>query len=199
MLLSDDHSKGSLCRTDDVAAFIEETQYALGEGPSIDAYLSGRSVLAQNLRSLSVPHWPVFTPLALDKGIEAIFSFPVRIGAVRLGALNVYRSETGALSTDQRSDALVLSDVAARTIVSLQAYAAPGTLSQEIENGANFHFVVHQAAGILSEQLGISVQDALVRIRARAFTDDRSIDDVATDIVNHVLLFDNDLSNEDKD
>ena len=89
--------------------------------------------------------------------------------------------------------------MAARTIVSLQAYAAPGTLSQEIENGANFHFVVHQAAGILSEQLGISVQDALVRIRARAFTDDRSIDDVATDIVNHVLLFDNDLSNEDKD
>jgi hypothetical protein len=199
MLLSDDQSKGSLCRTDEIAAFIEETQYTLGEGPSIEAYLTGRSVLVENLRSLSAPHWPAFTPLALDHGIEAIFSFPIRIGAVRLGAMNVYRSTPGALSIDQRSDALVLSDVAARTIVALQAYAAPGMLPYEIESGANFHFVVHQAAGILSEQLGISVQDALVRIRARAFTDNRPIDDVANDIVNHALPHLDDMVDGNKD
>jgi GAF domain-containing protein len=199
MLLSDDQSKGSLCRTDDEAAFIEDSQYTLGEGPSIDAYLTGRSVHVDSFTSLMPPRWPVFTPLAIERGIEAIFAFPVRIGAVRLGALNVYRTSPGALSTDQRSDALVLADVAARTIVALQAYAAPGALASEIEEGANFHFVVHQSAGMLSEQLGISVQDALIRIRARAFTDNRPIDDVAADIVRRELRFEGESSNDGRD
>jgi hypothetical protein len=56
-----------------------------------------------------------------------------------------------------------------------------------LEEGANFHLVVHQAAGMVSVQLGIGVTEALVRLRGHAFLTDRSIDDVSRDVVDRRL------------
>ncbi len=52
-----------------------------------------------------------------------------------------------------------------------------------LEVGADFHFVVHNAAGMVSVQLGISVTEALIRLRAYAFSNDRLLTDVADDVV----------------
>lgn len=54
-------------------------------------------------------------------GVRAIFGFPRRVGAVRLGALNLYRDSPGDLTDDQHAFALVLADVAAEAILLLQA------------------------------------------------------------------------------
>ena len=53
----------------------------------------------------------------------AVFGFPLRAGAVRLGALNLYRGRSGALSGDQQGDALVVAEVAARWVLEAQAGA----------------------------------------------------------------------------
>ena len=45
--------------------------------------------------------------------------------------------------------------------------------------GADFHFVVQNAAGMVSVQLGVSVTEALIRLRAYAFGHDRLLGDVA--------------------
>jgi hypothetical protein len=52
-----------------------------------------------------------------------------------------------------------------------------------------FRFVVHQAAGMIAVQLGITVADALVQLRARAFSTDRPIVDIARDVVARRLRF----------
>ncbi len=91
-----------------MAALIEELQYTLGEGPCIDAHQTGTAVAEPDLVAPAVPRWPAFTPKAVDAGARAIFGFPVRIGAARIGALNLYRERTGPLSDDQHADALVL-------------------------------------------------------------------------------------------
>jgi len=187
MLLSNELSRGSFCNSDELASHIEELQFTLGEGPSIDAYASGRSEVVPDLARHTPPRWPNFTPLALESGIAAIFAFPIRIGSVRLGALNLYRDEPGALVFDEQSDALLLADIAARTILAVQAYAGPGELGDDMEIGSNFHFVVHQAAGMTSMQLDVSIQEALVRLRAHAYQTSRSIDDVARDVVARTL------------
>jgi AmiR/NasT family two-component response regulator len=102
---------------------------------------------------------------------------------VRLGALNLYRDRSGPLTDDQHADALVLADLAARWVLEAQAGAAPDAVAQELEAGADFHFVVHNAAGIVSVQQGISVTEALIRLRACAFSNDRLLADVAADVV----------------
>jgi len=40
--------------------------------------------------------------------VRAIFGFPFQVGAIRLGALNLYRDRPGPLSDDQHADALVM-------------------------------------------------------------------------------------------
>ena len=116
-----------------------------------------------------------------------VFGFPMRVGTVRLGALNLYRDWSGSLTDDQHADALVLADLAARWVLEAQAGAPPDAVAQELEIGADFHFAVHNAAGIVSVQQDISVTEALIRLRAYAFSHDRLLAEVAADVVTHRL------------
>ncbi len=190
MLFSDDVARGSLCATGPVSSQLEELQYTLGEGPSIDAYRGGRVITEPDLVDPDFIRWQAFAAPAVEAGAKALFSYPVRIGAIRLGALNLFRDRAGSLTDDQHADALVMSDVAARSILAMQGDAVLGTIAAELEVGTNFHFVVHQAAGMVSVQLGVSVEEALVRLRAFAFGSDRAITDVARDIVERRLRLD---------
>jgi hypothetical protein len=190
MLMSEDAPVGSVCTTNDVSDLIEELQYELGEGPCVDAHQEGRPVLEPDLADPATPRWLAFSPPALAAGTRAIFGFPLRVGAVRLGALNLYRDEPGKLSDDQHADALVMADVAAQTVLAMQAHAPLDTVATELEAGANFHLVEHQASGMMAAQRGISVREALVRLRAYAFSHDLALHEVAEAVVARQLRFD---------
>jgi hypothetical protein len=183
MLMSGDIPSGSLCTSNDVSHLIEELQYTLGEGPCVDAYHQDRVVAEPDLADPVTRRWFAFTPPALQAGVRAVFGFPLRVGAVRLGALNLYRDRSGPLSDDQHADALVLADVVARWVLDAQAGAPADEVAAGLEIGADFHFVVHNAAGMVSVQLGVSVTEAIIRLRAYAFSNDRLLADVAEDVV----------------
>lgn len=76
-----------------------------------------------------------------------------------------------------------MADSSARTIIATQTGAAPGGLGAELEAGTTLRFVVHQATGMVAVQLGVGVTEALVRLRAFSFAQNRLVVDVATDIV----------------
>ena len=164
MLMSGDVPHGSLCTTDEVSTLIERLQYDLGEGPCVDAYQLDRPVLEPDLAEPATPRWLAFAGPALTAGVRAVFGFPLHVGAVRLGALNLYCDRAGPLGEDQHADALVMAEVAAQTILLLQANAPPGIVAAELEAGADFQLVVHQAAGMVAVQLGVTVAQALVRL-----------------------------------
>ena len=126
MLMSGDVPHGSLCTSDGVSAVIEQLQYDLGEGPCVDAYHLDRPVLEPDLADPADPRWLAFTGPAVAAGVRAVFGFPLHVGAVRLGALNLYSDRAGPLGTEQHADALVMADVAAQTVLLLQAERAPG-------------------------------------------------------------------------
>jgi hypothetical protein len=183
MLMSGDIPRGSLSSTDDISQLIEELQYTLGEGPCVDAYQQDLVVTEADLADPVTRRWPAFTPPAVQAGARAVFGFPLRVGTVRLGALNLYRDRPGPLNGDQYADALVVADVAARWVLDTQAGAPRDAVAEELDAGADFHFAVHNAAGMVSVQEGISVTKALIRLRAFAFSNDRLLDAVAEDVV----------------
>jgi hypothetical protein len=187
MLMSGDIPRGSLCTTDEVSHLIEELQYTLGEGPCVDAYQQDAVVTEPDLADPVTLRWPAFTPSAVEAGVRAVFGFPMRVGSVRLGALNLYRDVPGPLTGEQHADALVVADVAARWVLEAQAGAPADTVAEELEIGADFHFAVHNAAGIVSVQQNISVTEALIRLRAHAFATDRLLADVARDVITRTL------------
>ena len=187
MLMSGDIPRGSLGTTDEVSRLIEDLQYTLGEGPCVDACQQDEVVAEPDLARPVTRRWPAFTPPVLRAGARAVFAFPLRIGTVRLGALDSYRDRPGPLSGEQHADALAVAGVAARWVLEAQAGAPPGTVAEELEAGADFHFAVHNAAGMVSAQQDISVTDALIRLRAYAFTHDRPLTEVAQDVVGRKL------------
>ena len=116
MLMSEDVPQGSVCTSNPVSDLIEQLQYGLGEGPCVDAYHEDEPVLEPDLAEPSRPRWPAFAGPAIDAGVRAVFGFPLRVGAVRLGALNLYCDRPGPLTDDQHADALVMADVAAQAV-----------------------------------------------------------------------------------
>lgn len=199
MLMSGDVPRGSVCTTDTVSALIEQLQYELGEGPCVDAYNQDRPVLEPDLADPATPRWLAFTKPAVDAGVRAVFGFPLQVGAVRLGALNLYCDTPGALSDDQHADALLLASIAAQALLLLQADAPPGMVAAGLEEHADFWYVVHQASGMVAAQLDVSVGKALVRLRAYAFGNDRTLTDVARDVVGRRLRFDAASGEQDAD
>jgi GAF domain-containing protein len=197
MLMSGDTPRGSVCTTNEVSALIEQLQYDLGEGPCVDAYNLDQPVFEPDLANPEPPRWLAFTGPAVTAGVRAIFGFPLRVGGARLGALNLYRDRPGPLGDAQQAEALVMADVVAEAVLLLQANASPGELSAELEGGADFQYVVNQAAGMVAAQLDVTVVLALIRLRAYAFGSGRPLTEVARDVVARTLRFNPPMGDED--
>lgn len=183
MMLMNGGPPAPLAWSDPISSRLEELQQTLGEGPCVDAHQSGRPVSEPSLSHPRTPRWTAFTAAALDMGVAALFSFPLRMGGVRLGALTVHRAVAGGLSDAQHADALAVATVATATILASQSEAPPGALARDLEPFMAYSAVLRQAAGMVSVQLGTRVGEALVCIRAFAFATDRPLDEVASDIV----------------
>ena len=197
MLMAGEVPQGSVCTTNDVSALVEELQFELGEGPCVDAHHQGRPVLEPDLAAPAIPRWLAFTGPAVAAGVRAVFGFPLQVGEVRLGALNLYCDQPGSLTAEQHADALVMAGVAAQAVLLMQANAPPGKLALELESSGNFQYVVHQASGMVAAQLDVSVGQALIRLRAYAFGNDRPLTEVAQDVVARTLRFDDQSGEKD--
>jgi len=171
-----DAQAGHLIRvTDEVAGQLADLQLTLGEGPLLDASASSVPVLASELADGEWgTRWPAFGPAASNVGAAAIFAFPLLVGAIRAGVLGLYRARPGPLTGFQLGDALVFADTA--TLLLLSAHDRPADL-------ASHRAEIDQATGMLTEQLGVSITDAFVRLRAYAYVNDIQLADVARDIV----------------
>jgi hypothetical protein len=56
--------------------------------------------------------------------------------------------------------------------------------------------VVHQATGMISVQLGVSIQEALLRLRAHAYGSERPLGEIAEDVVARRLRFGDELDDD---
>lgn len=177
--------------TDDVGERLAELHLTLGEGPCRDASTSGGPVLASDLgEGESTRRWPVFAPAAGLIGAGAMFAFPLRVGAIRTGVMGLYRDKRGPLSPFHLGDALVLADAA--TLLLLDRQGQAGAVTESGPDGQLADFASHraeidQATGMLTEQLGVDIVEAFVRLRAYAYAHDRRLRDLASDIVTRRL------------
>ena len=175
--------------TDQVSEQLAELQLTLGEGPCLDAAASGGPVLASDLSEIEAAgRWPVFAPAARQAGAAAIFALPLRIGAIRAGVMGLYRERSGPLSSFQLGDALVFADTATLLLLDSQDPAAGGATAGSGPGGQPAHLTLHraeidQATGMLTEQLGVGIAEAFIRLRAYAYAHDRRLADLARDIV----------------
>lgn len=176
--------------TDSRSNELEDLQATLGQGPSVDVIGGVGPVLEGELaRAEALARWPEFAPTAVARGVAAIFAVPVGVGAARLGVMGLYRDWPGLLSQDQFNAVLLYADAVLMLALDERGGLAPGAVDLFGPGFTERRAEVHQAAGMISVQLGVSVTDALVTLRARAYAEGRTIAEVAADVVARRLSF----------
>jgi GAF domain/ANTAR domain len=177
----------TLSASDKLAARLDELQFDLGEGPCWDAMSSGRPVLEPDVRGRPRSAWPAFSAAILDADISSIFAFPLAVGPLRMGAVDLYSVVPVELDRRQAEQADAMAAVVGRHVLR-QALDAVGRDGDDIGN-AYSRRLIHQATGIVLAQLDLSADDARLVIHGHAFAASRSMKEVAQDILDGRLNF----------
>jgi hypothetical protein len=162
---------------------LEEQQFSFGEGPCVDAFVIRRPVLVPDLGSNRPPHWPAYAPAALEQGVRAVFAFPLQIGGARLGVFDVYRDVPGGLSASALRQALTFAEIALWILLDGQEDAASDRPVEGLEAAVTSRSELFQAQGMVMIQLGVSLAEAMSRLRAHAYAQNRRLGDIARDVV----------------
>ncbi|MEU8655358.1 GAF and ANTAR domain-containing protein [Actinoplanes philippinensis] len=184
-----DNQFSLLAAADEASERLEELQFVLGEGPCVDAAAARRPVLIADLAQVGPARWPVYADAVRDAGIGAIFAFPLQVGAAQLGVLDLFRADPGPLSAAELSCAFGLADEAVAILLDSKEQARDELSSGESMAGPVELF---QAQGMVMIQIGGTLAEAMARIRAHAYAENRRLIDVARDILGRSLRFDQD-------
>jgi hypothetical protein len=190
-MVTPDGHRGVVCATNEASARIEDLQLTLGEGPCVDAVQAGMPIMVGNLDEPSdilVERWPAFMEGVGAAGVRAVFAFPLHIGAITVGVLDLHRDQPGDLTASQFSAALMAADAAAIALLSLDS-DNHSAFSADIGGRATSQMQVHQATGMVKVQLGVTIEEAFLMLRARAFAVGRPVAEVAHDVVERRLRF----------
>jgi hypothetical protein len=175
----------TICSSGQTALRLDEVQLDLGEGPCWDAVTLARAVSSPDLASPAETRWPAFREALRGTGVAAVFALPLRIGQVKVGAVDLYSDRPGPLSDDDLRDAASLAGLAVHEVFrrAIEAASAPGS------EGDLSRAVVHQATGMIIAQLDIDPEAAALVLRGRAFSTGLSVREIAQAVVDRRLDF----------
>ena len=197
-LFNDAGHQGVIGASGPLAARLEELQFELGEGPSLDASRDNGPIHHPDLARGEMTRWPGFAPPAVHAGVRSVFALPLQVGALRLGSLCLYRATRGDLDSDERATASAYADAGLVVLLRLQAQKQPGlALHPELSEPLEFRAEVHQATGFLSVRASVGLAEALLLLRAHAFASDRPLLHVARDVLAGRLHLDTEEGVED--
>lgn len=195
-LMSTDEHRQTLAATDAVISAVEQAQYTVGEGPSLEAVTTARPVLVPDLGDRwHQAAWPALVGQVAALPVGALFAFPMRLGATVVGVVLTYRRTAGELDHDDLTFALRATHVLTFALLQIrEEHAAPDDGSGDwLGDGMPGTRAVHQATGMVMVQLGmVTAPVAFARMRAHAFACDRTLEDVAADIVARNLVLESD-------
>ncbi|HEY5016960.1 MAG TPA: GAF domain-containing protein [Streptosporangiaceae bacterium] len=190
VLMSGAESAGMLAGAGRHASTVTGLQMDLGEGPCLQAYASGVPVLLPDLAAETANRWPAFAAAALAAGVHAEFSLPLTAGRGGIGTFDLCRDRPGMLSDEHLADALIAADIARDAVLYQQCVPGGRSLAELLDTGDTDRIVVHQATGMIAAQLNETTSNALARLRAAAFASGRPMYDIAQDVVERRVRFD---------
>ena len=178
----------TLFASDRVASRLDELQFDLGEGPCWDAVHHRRPILEMDMPGQGRQTWPALSAALVDDGVHGVFAFPLLLGSIGVGAIDLYTVTRRALNGD---DVIRLQELAAAIsrLVLGHAIARSGAPMESEEENPHSRRIVHQATGAVIAQLGVSAADALLVLQGRAYAEGRPVREVALDVMARRIIF----------
>ncbi|MGH9222427.1 MAG: GAF and ANTAR domain-containing protein [Acidimicrobiales bacterium] len=147
------------------------------EGPSLDCYRDGAPVHEASLTERS--RWPRFAAEARAAGFRSVHTLPMRWRAQVIGTLDLFRTQLGPLSDDDVMAAQALAEVATNGILQQQAMREARLLGAQLQRALNTRVIIEQAKGLVAGRAGVSIEEALVLLRAYARRHNRRLQAIA--------------------
>jgi ANTAR domain len=173
-----------------LAARLDELQFDLGEGPCWDAMRTGKTILEPDVRSRPNGNWPAFSQAISEHSVGAIYAFPLAFGPLKLGAMELFSGMPRELTSREERQGGVLAGLISRIVLdrAIRRADEPDILGAEDQFSRR---LIHQATGMVLAQLDTSAEDARLLIQGHAFARNRSMRDIAEEIIERRLDFSN--------
>ena len=177
----------TLAASDGQAARLDELQFDLGEGPCWDAMRTAQPVLAPDIRGAEQTRWPALSESLRSEEISSVFAFPLVVGPLRFGAIDLYTARPFRMGDAQTRQAGAMAAVVSRHVLR-RAITEIGGDPPEAGNAFSRR-LIHQASGMVLAQLDVSADDALLVIQGHSFSSGRPMMEVAQEILDGRLRF----------
>jgi GAF domain-containing protein len=157
------------------------------EGPCPDAYRTGESTMSRDLAE-EESRWPQFGPVALKAGFRSVHAVPLRLRGLTIGALNLFRGETGVLNDADVTAARALADVATIAILQHRAALQSHMVIDQLNFALNSRIVIEQAKGVIAERSRLGMDEAFAWLRHHARSHNLLLVDVAQAVIDGTVI-----------
>lgn len=163
----------TVAATDDLVRRLDDVQYALDEGPCLDAAFEKGNVLVDDV--LTDRRWPRWSDEARAQGVLSAMAIRLHTGEETLGALNMYSKEAGNFSGESGDIALIY---AAHAVEAMSKAQLVTGLRAALES----RHLIGIAQGVLAARYDISYERAFEVLHRYSNDNNRKLRDVAEEV-----------------
>jgi GAF domain-containing protein len=172
-----------LASTSEQTRMLELLQLQSDAGPCLQAFRTGQQVLVDDLGADA--RWPEFDTRASGEGFGSVVAIPLRLRSERIGALNLFRQAQGRMTDSDLLVAQALADVATIGILHQRVLTRGALVNSQLQTALNSRVLIEQAKGVLSERMGLDMDQAFIQLRSMARNSNRHLSDTARTVIEN--------------
>ena len=166
----------TVAASSDTAREADQLQYDLGEGPCLEAAVTGEPRLANRLESSQ--EWPLWGPKVTQLGVHAILGIELSTTEEVLGALNLYSGKPDSFTRDDVDVAEIYATHATNALTAAR-------MSSGLRTALHTRHMIGVAQGILMQLYRLSMEQSFELLRRYSSHTNTKLGDVAEYVVQH--------------
>lgn len=182
MLADPDGDLRVMASSSEAMRLLELFEVQSQEGPCLDCFRTGRSVVNEDLDRVDSP-WPRFASEARSAGFASVHALPMRLRGAVIGALNLFHEAPGSMSQADVDAGQALADIATIAILQHRAAHEAQVVNEQLNNALNSRVVIEQAKGMIAEREGLDLESSFLLLRNHARNHNLRLADVAASII----------------
>jgi GAF domain-containing protein len=165
---------------------IDAVQYALGDGPCLDAARTRRENRVDDL-VVDDGRWPEFARECREDGMRSLLALPLVSGAECVGAINLYGWAPNAFDAFDASLVRVAAARCADAVVAVSTLDGVQRLAGQLEQAMASRAVIEQAKGVIMAMRGVPEHEAFEVLRKTSQDRNIKVRELAHQIVTGVV------------
>lgn len=175
-----------MASTSEESQLVEVLQLEAGVGPCVDCFRTGTVVAINDIAADGAP-WPHFQAAALSQGFESVHAVPMRLRGNTIGALNLFRHETGPLSTEDAALAQAFADVATISLLQERALRESDIVNEQLQRALNSRIMIEQAKGVIANTANVTIDQAFFLLRSYARSHNQPLSQISKNVVERTI------------